>query len=196
MKAAERPAPVIMVRDNLEGIPEFAMPAGYSLRWYQPGDEENWFLIQAAADQFNEITRELFQRQFGSDQRLLAMRQCYLVDAQGKAIGTGSAWFNDNFEGEKFGRVHWVAVAPEYQRRGLGKAILTAVCRALRELGHERAYLTTETVRLRAIGLYLKFGFVPLIRSELEQELWQGVSHELATRQSGRGQPHSKTLRK
>src|SRR2546430_10546383 len=118
MKAAAQPAPAIMVRQNLEGIPDFGMPEGFSLRWYQPGDEENWFRIQAAADKFNEITRELFERQFGSDQELLAKRQCYLVDAQGKAIGTGSAWFNDDFEGKKYGRVHWVALAPQYQGRG------------------------------------------------------------------------------
>ena len=103
-------APVVMVRNNLEAIPEFALPTGFSLRWYQPGDEENWFRIQAAADQFNEITPELFQRQFGTDQGMLAQRQCYLLDATGKAVGTGTAWFNDNFQGEKFGRVHWIAV--------------------------------------------------------------------------------------
>src|SRR5213595_1592390 len=102
MKAAEQPTRVIMVRRDLEEIPEFGLPAGFSVRWYQPGDEENWFRIQSAADRFNEITRELFEQQFGTDQALLSQRQCYVVDARGMGIGTGSAWFNENFEGEKF----------------------------------------------------------------------------------------------
>src|SRR5207247_2537544 len=143
----------------LDDIPRFPLPPGYRMRGFQPGDEEKWFRLQAAADHLNEITRDLFQRQFGADETLLAERQYYLTDAGGDAIGTGTAWFNDNFQGEKFGRVHRLAVLPEHQGRGLGKALLTTFCRRLRELGHERAYLSTETVRLAAIGLYLRFGF-------------------------------------
>src|SRR5207248_4802613 len=100
--------------------------------------------------------------------RLLVERQCYLLNAFGQAIGTGTAWFNDNFEGKSFGRVHWLAILPEFQGRGLGKPLLTAICSRLRDLGHERAYLTTSTQRIPAIRLYLRFGFVPLIRDEPE----------------------------
>jgi len=163
------------LREHLDDIPQFALPPGYLLRGFQPGDEERWFRLQAAGDHLNEITRDLFQRQFGADETLLAERQYYLTDAGGSAIGTGTAWFNDNFQGEKFGRVHWLAVLPEHQGRGLGKALLTSLYRRLRELGHERAYLTTETVRLAAISLYLRFGFEPLIRGEAEHALWERI---------------------
>jgi ribosomal protein S18 acetylase RimI-like enzyme len=153
-----------MVRQHLEEIPDFPLPAGFSLRWYQPGDEEHWVRIHLAADDENEITPTLFQRAFGSNAAPLASRQCYLVAPGGAVIGTATAWFDDNFEGARFGRVHYVALLPEYQGRGLAKPLMTAVCQRLRELGHDRAYLVTASSRVRALKLYARFGFQPLSR--------------------------------
>ena len=166
---------VQMVRENLESIPEFALPAGFALRWYRPGDEAHWRRIHLLADRDNEITPDLFGQRFGCDCALLARRQSYLLDGGGEAIGTGTAWFNDNFEGARFGRVHYVAIVPEHQGRGLSRPLMTAICQRLRELGHDRAYLTTATTRMPAIKVYLRFGFVPLARSEEEAAAWRGV---------------------
>ncbi|MBD3289644.1 hypothetical protein GF337_12635, partial [candidate division KSB1 bacterium] len=38
-----------MVRPHLNDIPEYHVPEGYSMRWYQPGDEQSWFEIQRVA---------------------------------------------------------------------------------------------------------------------------------------------------
>lgn len=164
-----------MLRENLDNFPQFVLPPRFSLRWYGPGDEENWFFIQSQADHHNQITPELFSCQFGADQRLLAGRQCYLLDSRRAAIGTGTAWFNDDFEGAKVGRVHWVAILPEFQGRGLAKPLMSAICARLHELGHKRVYLSTSSARLPAIKLYLQFGFVPLIRSEIEAVCWSRI---------------------
>ncbi len=163
---------VIMVREHLEGIPEHALPGSFSLRWYQRGDETHWLQIHQRADLHNHITPDLFHRAFASDIFELARRQCYLTTSKGRAIGTASAWFNDNFEGRSIGRVHYVAILPEFQGRGLSRPLMTAICRRLRELGHERVYLTTSTERIAAIRLYRSFGFVPLIRTDEEQQAW------------------------
>jgi GNAT superfamily N-acetyltransferase len=170
---------IILWREHLEGISNFPLPPGFSLRWYQPGDQEIWFRIQTASDQLNEITPELFQQQFGNDDQALAKRQCYLLTTQGRAVGTATAWYNDNFEGRDFGRVHWVAILPDYQGRGLARPLMTAICERLRELGHKRAYLTTSTARLGAIRLYLRFGFSPLIRNPAEAALWHSVEDKM-----------------
>ena len=171
---------LLMIRPNLKDIPEFALPAGFSLRWHEPGDEQAWFQIHLAADRENEITPGLFTRAFGLDSALLAQRQCYLLDLAGAVIGTATAWFDDNFQGMPFGRVHYVALLPPYQGRGLSKPLMTAVCRRLRELGHDRAYLTTSSSRLPAIRLYRHFGFEPLIRSEAEARMWEELSNRPA----------------
>ena len=170
-----------MVRTNLDNVPEFVLPAGFVLRWYQPGDEADWLRIHLAADHYNEITPTLFHQQFSLDENLLRERQCYLLDPHGKVIGMAAAWFNNNFEGERCGRVHWVAILPEQQGKGLSRPIMTATCRRLRELGHDRAYLSTSTARLPAIRLYLRFGFEPLIRSREDAQVWRALQTRLKT---------------
>jgi len=96
---------------------------------------------------------------FGLDSALLAARQCYLMNAEGAEIGTATAWFQERFRREEnFGRVHWGGKS--YLRirgGGLAKPLMTAICRRLRELGHERAYLSTSSARVKAIKLYLEF---------------------------------------
>ena len=190
MNASERNVRLTMVRENLNNIPEHALPAGYSVRWYQPGDEKEWLAIHTAADTHNHITSELYARAFGGAEDLLKERQCFLIDSNDRAIGTATAWFHEskcgnskpgssrgneaptisdfgfrisNFNGASWGRVHWVAIVPEQQGRGLAKPLMTVVCHRLRELGHTHAYLTTSRARVVAINLYRTFGFVPMI---------------------------------
>ncbi len=174
-RSTEKSSRLLMIRRDLEDIPEFPVPAGFALRWYQPGDEAFWLTIHKLADHYNQITPELFAHQFGTDSALLAERQCFLFDPSGQAIGTASAWFDNHFGGARNGRVHWVAIMPQYQGRKLSKPLMTEVCRRLRELGHDRAYLTTLAARRPAIQLYLRFGFVPLIRNEIERAVWGQV---------------------
>jgi GNAT superfamily N-acetyltransferase len=168
-----------MMRPDLEGLPAFPTPAGWSLRWYQPGDAVHWTRIHLAAEREHIITPALFCEQFGDDDRLLAARQCYLVNAAGEAVGTATAWFDDAFQGGRWGRVHWVALLPECQGRGLAKPLLAAVCRRLRELRHDRAFLRTTPSRLVAINLYLRFGFLPLPRNADEARVWQSLAPKL-----------------
>jgi len=167
---------LLMIREHLEGIPDFAAPPGFSLRWYRPGDEVLWLKIHLEADRFNKISPELFRQEFGSEAARLVDRQCFLLDREGTAIGTGTAWFGNELGGVEIGRVHWIAIVPEYQGRGLSKPLMTAICTGLRKLGHQRAYLSTSKERLPAIRLYLRFGFRPLVRNLAEEAAWKELA--------------------
>jgi GNAT superfamily N-acetyltransferase len=164
---------IVMVRGHVLDIPQFEFPEGYSLRWYQPGDCDIWVSIQKEADLYNEITAALFEREFGGAERDLCNRQCYVVDRHGRAVATSTAWYSENFGGRSFGWIHWLAVRPELQFRGLGKALMSVTCQRLRELGHEEIYLTTSCLRIPAIRLYLGFGFAPQIRNEADRQIWE-----------------------
>jgi GNAT superfamily N-acetyltransferase len=152
--------PLTMVREHLEDIPVFSLPAEFTWRPYQLGDEQAWLEIQSAADRYNSITPELFTREFGGDQVRLARRQLYLCGTDQAPVGTATAWFKRSYQGKPYGRVHWVAIVPKHQGLGLGKPLMTVTLKRLRQLGHRRAYLTTSTARFAAINLYLQFGFV------------------------------------
>ena len=149
-----------MVRPDMDGIPFYPLPENYSIRAYAPEDENAWVELQKRTDKFNKIDLELFHREFGYDTDILAQRMFFLLDSGKKIIGTATAWFNNDYHGEKYGRIHWVAIHPDYQGKGLSKPLLSTTCRKLVELGYDKAYLTTSSTRIPAINLYLKFGFV------------------------------------
>ncbi|MBI4025335.1 MAG: GNAT family N-acetyltransferase [Verrucomicrobia bacterium] len=169
------PQRVTMIRHTLSGIPQHALPPGYSIRWYRPGDRETWLRIHALAEKEVPTSAAIYEAQFAADEPERARRQAFLLDPLGGEIGTASAWFNADHHGMPFGRVHWVAIAPAHQGKGLAKPLLAAICHRLIEIGHDRAYLTTWSNKLPAIHLYLAFGFEPEIRAEEERQAWKSI---------------------
>lgn len=148
-----------MIREHLRDLPDFAPPAGFAIRWYQPGDEAMWVALQAPFYDPGAVTLALFREQYGADEAELARRMCFLLAPDGKPVGTATAWSYDGFRGPEWGRIHWVAVAESHQGRGLGKVLMGVTCRRLAELGHTKAYLTTSRDRPNAVALYRSFGF-------------------------------------
>jgi ribosomal protein S18 acetylase RimI-like enzyme len=174
--------PLNMIRHNLDGIPQYPFPAPYSFRWYQPGDGETWLQIHLEADRYSTLDSETFRNSFGTNDGILAERQFYVCDGGGQAVGTTTAWFDNDYNGRRFGRIHWVALEPTVQGRGLANAMLTLACNRLVELGHDRAYLDTATVRTKALNLYLKFGFVPELRRPACLAAWRSVRPHIRSR--------------
>ncbi len=166
---------VCLVRPHLEAVPDCALPAGFVLRRYRPGDRDRWVEIVSAADTFQQITAATHRTAFGRDAKALAERQLFLVAPGGCWIGTATAWHGEGERGRDLGRVHWLAMLPAWQGRGLGRALLAATLQRLRELGHARACLTTESVRLAAIRLYLHFGFTPDLTRPADREVWRDL---------------------
>ncbi len=82
--------PVTMICEDLNSIPQFNLDPLYSFRWFQLGDEKIWQLIQAKADQYNEITNQLFAAEFGVDLDLIGERQGYIIESENNAIATGT----------------------------------------------------------------------------------------------------------
>jgi len=172
---------------DLQTLPQRALPPGYALRWYEPGDEQTWLEIHKATGVYDPLPTGLFDREFGMAPEQLPGRQFFIVDhygepfdlAHGKAVATSTAWFDPDAPAPAPGRVHWVAVVPGAQRQGLGSALVWHTCQRLAELGHAGAFLTTGADNLPAINLYLRLGFTPLPRSDRERAAWRDI---LATR--------------
>ena len=158
-----------MIHRDLSRAPRFALPMGYRMRFYQAGDVDTWLRIQVAAEQFEAPTTNTFYESLDGNDAYRAARIMFLVDPTGRDIGTISAWNDDHFAGREMGRIHWVAIIPEAQGRGLAKPMLSAACEVLREHGYNEAWLWTGTGRVAAINLYSQFGFVPAPRDDAER---------------------------
>lgn len=168
---------VVMVRPRLDAIPQTPFPAGYGIRPMTPGDIGLWTDIQRDAEPYLRITDDLFEREFGDDLEAVQWRCYIMTDPKGLGVGTVSAWYNRDFYGEDYGRIHWVAVRPACQGKGLGKAALSYALNRLAQW-HARCYLVTSTERIPAIRLYLDFGFEPDFRPANARDAWS----ELRTR--------------
>ncbi|MHC4887490.1 MAG: GNAT family N-acetyltransferase [Planctomycetota bacterium] len=171
---------VRMERDGLEDLPTFLCPDGFSIRFFEPGDEEAWVALYRLADRYNTITPDLFRREFAGDTANLVRRMQFLLSPKDEVVGTSTAWYDDIDGYTDRGRIHWVAIHPDWQGRGLSKPLLSANLAVLRDLGHRSAYLMTSTPRIPAITLYLNFGFRPAIRTAEEQQAWQSVLPHLS----------------
>lgn len=159
-----------MIHENLADTPVFQCPKPFAIELYQPGREDDWLSIHEQSDQFNIFTSFVFADQFGRNVDLLKDCQLYLVDRDGEPIGTATAWADTRTAYS--GRVHWLAILPQFQGLGLAKPLLSAVCQKLFQMGHTKGCLSTSTARIAAIMLYLKFGFRPLIQSEEDDISW------------------------
>ncbi len=156
--------PLAMYRENLDNIPEYNLPEGFNLRLFEDNDEMNWAQIETAVGEFSDINKALdrFKNEFSNHLEEMKKRCIFLLSPGFEPIGTVTAWFGD-FAGEKKGRIHWVAIKPEYQGKGLAKPMFSAAMNILVKYHHD-AYLTTQTTSWRAVNMYLHYNFKPVPR--------------------------------
>ncbi len=172
---------IAMIRDNLADIPERSLPDDYCFRTFEPGDERLWAEIQAAAGLFENIYKALerFESEFAPHLEEMVSRCFFIVHRQtGETAASGTAWYDLDFQGHNYGRLHWVAARPEHQGRGLGKPLVARLLRRLAE-SHDRAYLWTTHNCATAIRIYLDFGFEPILITERAEEAWQILAKQL-----------------
>jgi GNAT superfamily N-acetyltransferase len=155
---------ISLIRNDLEEIPEYPFPSYVKKRLFVPGDEKLWIKIQTASDKDNTFNIQRFQDTLLNDYDSIAQRQYYLFNENKQPIGTGTAWYADNKIDSSCGLVHWVAILPEFQGKGLGKALVALLLNRMSQLVHILAKVNTYTSKITAINMYLKFGFCPVYR--------------------------------
>ena len=61
------------------------------------------------------------------------------------------------------GELGWVAGDKDHAGKGLGAAVCNRAVQRFLSAGYRRIYLQTDDVRLAAVKVYLKMGFVPYL---------------------------------
>lgn len=177
---------LMMVRRNIDLIPQYTFPIGYGFRFYQEGDEENWARIQVSDGEFSEKERAMkaFTHSFMKFPHMLNKRMVFVSDKNGEAVGTAAGWIDDmplgNTIDPKIGRLHWVGIEEKHQGKGLARPMLTKAMNAMADAGCESAYLITQPPSYVAIRLYLQFGFEPVYTKTEENEIgWNSVKERV-----------------
>ena len=156
---------LVLERPDLTDIPDYPLPEGYRFVPYRPGDENEWIRIEISARELRDTEQgmEVFQKYFGGHEKELERRMLFIENPDGLKIATASAWWNIHTPGPAdVSMLHWVAVAREYQGRGLSRCLISRTLRLMKELGHTGAVVPTQTTTWVACGLYMDFGFRPI----------------------------------
>ena len=166
---------LIMVRKDLEDIPDAPLPEGYRTRTYEDGDEH---LLEPLFQQCFDFgwSADRIVKTFLEDRAFSPMRFCVLC-RQDEVIGIAGAWEGHDRPGH--GMVQPVAVMPPYRRKGLGRTLLVRVLQLLKQMGYSDAWLLTDDSHLGAIQLYLWAGFKPVSTNPSDRERWQIIRHKL-----------------
>lgn len=152
---------VLMTKTDTFCYPRYALPEGFTFCGYHPGMEHAWAELMFSVEQTDtlEQAKDIFQREFLTSPLLLPEQCLFVLDSQGNTAAAASLWYGNHF-GKVLPRIHWVAAVPEYQGRGLVKALLTRLMDAYDDKENGGfLYLTTQTWSYKAINLYSKFGF-------------------------------------
>ena len=156
-----------------------SMPVGYTMRTYRPGDDRSWLRIHWEA--FHALgpgarpwSAERFRKEFLEDPHFEPGRLFFACCA-GEPVGTVSAWRGYE-EGQEVGIVHWIAVHPAHQGKGLGIALLHQCMNRLREDGWETVHLSTRAAFVSARAMYERLKFKTLYQHARFRRLPQGGS--------------------
>lgn len=136
---------------------EIKLPEGYSIRTWQPGDEDAWADMECAIGDFptREAALELFTGRYLAD-AAKADHIFFAVAPDGQIVGSAIA--DPRAMGAR--SLNWVIVHESHQRKGLGKALCQTALRLLRREDNALpVYLHTQPWSWKAILLYISLGF-------------------------------------
>ena len=157
--------------------PAYPLPEGFRFVFYSDGDESVWAKIETSVDEFDSEFAALlhFKEKFSPHADELKCRLLFIENSDGEKVATANAWWS-LIAGDRRAWLHWVAVDPEYQGLGLGKALVSRVTELFKELeGDVDVFLNTQTWSYKAINIYIECGYEPTDEKILYE--WGTRSH-------------------
>lgn len=155
----------VMGRSLREGPawPAAELDPRYAVRSFEPGrDEDAWLALNAAA--FAHHPEQGSLRRADLDQRMAEpwwdpARLVLVVEADSPDVLAASHWTKVDPPGGDVGEVYVVAVSPDRQGQGLGRAVTVLGLDHLRSLGLDRVVLYVDEDNVAAVRTYAALGF-------------------------------------
>ncbi|NUO90049.1 MAG: mycothiol synthase [Dermatophilaceae bacterium] len=155
----------VMGRSLTGGEPwaDAAVDRTYAVRTFEPGrDEDAWLALNAAA--FAHHPEQGSLRRADLDQRMAEpwwdpAGLILVVEADDPDTLVASHWTKVDPPGGDVGEVYVVAVSPDHQGEGLGRAVTVLGLDHLRSLGLDRVVLYVDEENSAAVRTYARLGF-------------------------------------
>lgn len=153
---------VFLLINELNEIPKISLPDGYSVRPFQPGDEEDWCNIRNTAfsqlkGSSTPVTPAMVQKLVSQPEYLEGGLMLLLHENQPVGIIRGA---HDEYEGESAMNIGPIAILPAYQGKGLGKQLLREALKLAGKMNYKKTMLCVNGDNDKAKELYLKEGFI------------------------------------
>lgn len=130
----------------------------FHIRNYQNGDENYWSNIECVIGDFDsdDEAKDYFLQHYNLNE--LYDRCFFAEDNAGNVVGTCIAWY-DKKQDSFVSSLHWLAVLPEYQNCGIGRALVLSVMNYYKTNNLLPVYLHTQPWSYKAVKLYQSIGF-------------------------------------
>ena len=167
---------IILKREKGKELKNETLPEGFKFVKFKKGDEKAWAEIEKSVLEFENTKdgEEYFKNKYLPYIDELERRTIFIENNNGEKIATFTAWWR--YTGERrYPFMEWVAVKPEYQGKGLGKALISEGVKLMIAIeGDCDMYIPTQTWSYKAIRLYRWAGF----EFETEEKFPGGIKNE------------------
>jgi len=126
------------------------LPSGYTFRLCRRDELEAWKRV-VAEEQYVDYVTAFYEKIYAKYEDDFFRRCIFVCDANDRPVASTFIW-------RSYGQINtvgWFRVLPEYEGRGLGRAILSEILKD----AEFPIYLHTQPTSARAIKLYSDFGF-------------------------------------
>ena len=140
---------------------EIKLPAGYTIRTWQPGDENAWADMEFAVGDFptQAEAKARFEQVYLADPARAAQRAFFLIAPDQTIAGSVIAWESMR-QSIAVPTIDWLIVRKEHQGKGLGRALCQTALRFHRRIDNSKpVYLHTQPWSWKAVLLYISLGF-------------------------------------
>jgi GNAT superfamily N-acetyltransferase len=172
---------LLMKCDDLSTIPSHTIPEGYELV-STPLEEADYASIADCLSAAYGIQHDVWDVPriplvFVENKDVKRSFRLIHTAPDGSTIVAGTATLKimtDTFPG--CGYVHWVAVHPLHQKKGLAKILVEAVLRETKDVhGLNASVLHVVDSSIPAINTYEQFGFKPVLIEENNAGRWEAI---------------------